>query len=505
MNLSVLASRLLGLLLAAVALVALLAPRNTRFVFVAPGVWAVALLTLGLWWVGRGRVGRWGETVARRPRRAVAVGALVGAGIVVAHLPLTLIDFTWDASGVFLAAERLGQGLPVGEAGDYFARYRNNIPLLALETAAVRVGAAVGIGPLAAVLTVQTLGVVAILATLGSTLVRLGQHAAVWPVQGLAVVLVGLNPQVGVPYSDLPTAALVSLALWAGVRAWTGAGRAWWVLALAALVPAMALKLYAVALALGALVLLPQLVRRHGRRVAAVGAAVALVGLSAGVLTIQAVSARTTGLTDERLDTVERAVPVLHFVALGTHDTGADSPVRTYGGWSEDHVSRVREVQDPDARRAMLLQTIREQVGERGVAGNVSFFSRKIAWVWGDGTFFGHGEGNDRFADGVLDPPWRSVQPWFIGSGEPYQKVTATLLQGVWVATLLTTATGLLRAARPGPVTAVCALTLIVLTGYLTLFEARPRYLVALLPVLLLLTGLTSFRSQRTGSNTPLP
>lgn len=36
------------------------------------------------------------------------------------------------------------------------------------------------------------------------------------------------------------------------------------------------------------------------------------------------------------------------------------------------------------------------------------------------------------------------------------------------------------------------SLTLLVLTGYLALFETRPRYLLSLLPVLFLMAGLTT-------------
>ena len=141
------------------------------------------------------------------------------------------------------------------------------------------------------------------------------------------------------------------------------------------------------------------------------------------------------------------------------------------------------------------------------MTGNVAFFSRKVAWTWGDGTFWAYGEGTDQDAVGALGPRWSGAQQWFIGSGEAYRRWTAPLTQGVWVGILLLTGVGTWR-HRNRVWVQLCALTLGILTAYLALFESRPRYLVALLPVLLLLTGLTTgstLRRQRRVGNTRMP
>ncbi|GGK66487.1 hypothetical protein [Ornithinimicrobium pekingense] len=488
-------TRGLALLLAAVAVVALVAPRNTWFVLPAVTVWVVTAAVVLLPLAGRRARSRVAEAVARRPAAAVGRGTAVAGLVVVAHLPLALIDFGWDARQVYWGAELLAADEELaGSRVEYFAKYPNNIPLLAMLSAAAKVGSWAGLSPLAGMLVAQTVGLLVVVWCLGSTLVRLDRPGAVWPVQALATVLLGLNPQVAIPYADLPTATFVAVALWAGARAWRGGGRGWWALAAVGLVLAVSLKPYAVALALGALALVPGLAARRGRLAATVTVAGAAAALAVGVLAVHAVSARVTGLPEERLVQVQHPYPVEHFLAMGTYDSQDPSPTRVYGGWNWEHASAMKHERDQQVRREISRDKIVAQVSERGVLGNLAFVAQKVAWTWGDGTFWAHGEGQDAARPGLLPGALGQVQQWFVGSGEPYRQHTAGVLQGVWVATLLLTAAGLWRAPA-SPWVATCALTLVVLTAYLGVFETRPRYLVALLPVLLVLAGLTAGRA----------
>lgn len=494
--------RALGFMLAVVAGVALLAPRNTWFVFPAGAVWVVTIVVLFASLGGARVADAMAREVARRPIRAVALGMTLGGVLVLLHLPLALIDFGWDARQVYWSVEKLADGRGLSEGGvEYFAKYPNNIPLLALMFGGGSLAFWLGLPVLAGMLAVQTVAVLVVLWCLGSSLVRLGRPGAVWPVQAMATVLLGLNAQTAIPYSDLPTAGLVALTLWAAVRAWTGAGRGWWVVALAALVLGISLKAYAVALAVGALALVPTLAQRRGRLLAGAVALGVLATLAAGVVGVHAGAARFTELPEDRRAQAMEPYPVEHFLAMGTYDSQDPSPTRSYGAWNWTHASAMRHEADPEARKEISRQKIVQQVGGRGVTGNLKFLAQKVAWTWGDGTFAAHWEGDDRSQPGTLPGRWGEMQPWFIGSGEPYRKYVAPLTQGVWVAVLLITSVGAWR-ARAHPWVTACALTLLVLTAYLGLFETRARYLVALLPVLFLLTGLTAGQA-RAGSSRP--
>lgn len=511
------APRLLAVCLAAVAALALVAPRNSWFVLPSAVVWTTTVLGLLVVAALRGPVlGRCDQLVRSRPRGAVAAGALVGGTLAAAHAWLAFVPFGWDARGTFDGAERIAEGAAFTETDwEYFARYPNNIPLALAESGIIDAGAAVGLSPVVAVVAAQVAGFVVLLWCLGSMLVMLDRHAAVLPVQGLATLLLGLNAGLAVPYSDFPAATLVAVALWAAVRGWSGRP-AWWLLALVAMVLAMGIKIYTVALAVGLLALVPALARQLGRLQAALVVVAVGVSLAVGVVAVHDVARRATGLTDDQLVRYDPGVPALHFLALGTYDSQEDSATRRYGGWSAEHIADTRAVKDPVAREQMLRAKVVAQVSERRVLGNIEFFAKKVGWTWGDGTFWAHGEGPDKTQGARLPGAAGQLQLWFIGSGEPYRRWTAGVVQGVWILTLLTTAVVACRRHRD-PWVRVGAMALLALAGYLMLFESRPRYLVALLPVLLLVAGLGRarvgarspraglVRRERTAPNTPMP
>lgn len=419
---------------------------------------------------------------------------------VLGHLPLAQIDFGWDARQVVWGVEELVGGEPLTQGREnYFSKYPNNIPVLALFTPGALLGDQLGLPPVTSMLLLQGVGVGVVVWCLGATMVLLDRPGSVLPVQALATVLLGLNPQTAIPYSDVPAATFVAVCLWAAVRADVTRRRRWWAVALLALVVAVSIKVYAVALACGALALVPELVRRRGARSAVAAVLAGALALGVGVAATTSAAARLTQLPSERLEQVQQPYPVEHFLAMGTYDSQDPSPTRVYGGWNWEHASTMKHQPDQELRRQISRDKIRTQVLERGVVGNLTFTARKIAWVWGDGTFWAHGEGVDRDEPGLLGSRWSALQSWFVGSGEPYRQVVAPALHGLWVATLLVTGVGLWR-VRSGPWVAACSVSLLALTGYLALFEARPRYLVALLPVLLVLTGLTAGAPPERGS-----
>lgn len=494
------AQRGIGLLLLVLAVSAVVAPVTSWFVLSARTVWILTALVLVLWWLGRRRSAPVARLVQRRPRRVVAVGAAVGGLLVLAHLPLAQIDFGWDARQVVWGVEELVAGEPLTQGRhNYFSKYPNNVPILALFTPGAMLGAELGLSPVVSMLLLQGLGVGVIIWCLGATMVLLDRPGSVLPVQALATALLGLNAQTAIPYSDVPAATFVAVCLWAAVRADVTRRRRWWVVALAALVAAVSIKVYAIALACGALALVPALARRRGATVAVAAVVGGAVALGAGVAATTTAAARLTQLPAERLEQIQDPYPMEHFLAMGTYDSQDPSPTRVYGGWNWEHASAMKHERDPELRREISRQKIRTQVLERGVVGNLSFTTRKIAWTWGDGTFWAHGEGVDREKPGLLPERWSPVQAWFIGSGEPYRQVVAPVLHSLWTATLLLTALGLWR-ARARPWVVACWVSLLALTGYLALFEARPRYLVALLPVLLVLAGLTAGSAPSRGS-----
>ncbi|WP_281965466.1 hypothetical protein [Serinicoccus marinus] len=471
-----------GLLVAAV--VALVTPLNGWLVFppvvvrVAAGVSLLVLVLLGRSLLRSGAGVGGGEARSGTLWAGAAAGTLLAG----AHAVLALIPFGWDARRIFSSASTLAVGEPLpAEALTYYARYPHNVRLLWLEQVAVEAGSVVSLPALGAVLLPHVLCVGVVLWSLGRAAQLLGHPRAVLPVQALALVLVGLSPNVAVPYTDLPAAAAVSVAALAMVRCGGAAGWSWpWALTGAvSLGLGVALKPYVVVLAI-ALVLVV-LWSRQWRRVVAV----ALLGaVSWGtVALLDVASARGTGLDAQRLAQVEAPFPPEHFLAMGTWDSAQDSPVRRWGAYRRDQVDATAAM-DPATRAADLRAQAWDQVGGRGLVGNLRFVGAKALWVWGDGTFWAHGEGADSRQASSLPESLSGMTAASRGAGELYDE-RAGVVQGLWVAVVLLTGAVLLR-ARADPLLTTWALALGGLTAYLLIFEARPRYVLALVPVVLL-------------------
>lgn len=468
--------------------VALVAPLNSWIAFRRPVVWVATAVALALlvWWLrrsgggarGSGRAGSSGR--GEVSRRTVWLGVALGTLASAVHAGLALIPFGWDARRIFASASRLGAGgvLPE-EALAYFARYPHNVRLLALEQGAVEVGGAVGLPALGAVLLPHVLCVAVVLWGVGRACVELGRPAGVPVVQVLATVLLGLSPNVAVPYTDVPAAAGVAVAAAAMARCSRSWHWGWAVLGALGLGLAVALKPYAAVLVIAAV-----LVALGSRRLVPVLRVGALGVVVAGTVVAVSVGAgAVTGLSQERLAQVEQPFPPEHFLAMGTWDSEEESVVRRWGAYRQDQVDATAAM-DPATRAEELREQARTQVAERGLVGNVRFFGAKAVWVWGDGTFWAHGEGADGVAPSSLPEPVSALTEASRGAGSLYPW-RAAVVQGIWLAVVLATAGALLR-ARPGPLLTTWVLALGGLTAYLMIFEARPRYLLAFLPLVLL-------------------
>jgi hypothetical protein len=416
---------------------------------------------------------------------AVAVTIVAGALAVASR-----ISFGWDAGVVASAAGTLARGGTLAaDQLDYFARFPNNVPFLAVETLAARTATPLGLSAVDGMIGLQVTLVAVITYCVGATALVLGRPALVLPVQLLAAVLVGWSPHVATPYTDVPAAALVSVAVLSMAHAHTAeaepARTRWAALSVVAVSAGALLKPYVgvllVAMAIMALVTAPSW---RGVRQALVRVALGGLLTAFTVLSLNLLAAHGTGLTEQRLDEVREPFPVELWVASGTFDSQDASPVRRYGAYNQALVDDTAALEDPQAQRAMLRARITDQITDRGVAGNLRFFAAKVAWVWGDGTFWAHGEGTDSqqpsaHRTGTL----QAVSEWTLATGDHYG-TRAAVVHGTWLSLLVVVGMTALRAPYHR-LHATWALALIGLSAYLMIFEARPRYVLALVPVVI--------------------
>src|SRR5262245_26915631 len=141
--------RLTGLLLVAVALVALLAPRpaniDYRWWVVGPTV-LVLLVVAAI-----ARVPKWLE------RRWVPAAVSVAGGAVATWVGLMgRYEYGWDARVIMDMARSLHAGRPLTDSDyAYLSLYPNNLPLLAIDRFGAEVGARLGLSPDAVLITLS--------------------------------------------------------------------------------------------------------------------------------------------------------------------------------------------------------------------------------------------------------------------------------------------------------------------------------------------------------------
>lgn len=429
---------------------------------------------------------------ARRPLLALCLGAVLVACGATAYALSAVISYGWDAGAVAHAAETLSRDQHIRDhLLDYFARFPNNVPLLALEQFMIDLGHTVSISPTVSLVVFQVLCVVVASLSLGCTAWLLDKPEWILPIQWVILVLLGLTPMVAAPYSDLPAAACVAVSL-AAVTALARCRSARQYFALCAatgffLAFAVVLKVYTVALLLGcavgvgAAIILSRSRRDRIRHVS--GAICAGVVFSLAFLASSSVAASSTGLHDDVLSDIREPFPAVMWLASGTYNTRDPSPVRRYGAYNQRIIDTTAAIDDQGERRDMLWDQVESNVTSYGPVATTRFFAMKVAWTWGDGTFWASGEGLD--SRQKAKPVLNQLEPLSeisVASGSRYP-LKAAVSQGFWLAMLAFLGYSLLK-MRPNVLATALCTTLVLVGGYLALFEARPRYVVAMVPVI---------------------
>ena len=309
--------------------------------------------------------------------------------------------------------------------------------------------------------------------------------------QALVVLLLAASPWSAVPYTDLPTvplvlgavamacAALGPFPVWARTLFVVGASG----LSAAAYLLKTTPATTGVAFVVAGLVVAIGLAGR--RRLVAL----LLVAVGAASFGVVAVGGSHLVYEAARVDKqdleLDRTPPVAWWLANGLITSTNRSGRHYYGSFSaqlvkDSRLLRGQVLQDWSERR---LHNQLEALG----FGIVPFEVDKQAFVWGDGMFFAWGEGRDYEAQRLEDrsPTARVVQQFQHPDGARYL-TRSSLTNGVWLFVLLWAGAGLLCAAYRRE-TLVLALTVLGIMAFLLLFQARSRYVLAYVPVVVAL------------------
>lgn len=510
--------RVLGVLLVATALVVLVDPRDPNVVFRRPlvlaGLLGAAVLTavavaldarIGSRPLGRGRAWSWAVAVA-----VAGVGA--GAGTSVARR-LEYV-YGWDAAVMARFSEALHtSGTMSPYAVDYLSRYPHNLPLLAMLNASRTAAGWAGTTMEVVFVALNGLGVAIVLLSSYALVRMLRGHRPALAAQLVLLLLLGASPWVAVPYTDLLVLPFVTVGLLLAVAAirarrmrslvplWLGSVA---VLAMGFPVKSTVMPaLVAVALVAGLVVLGSA---RDGVRPLALGVVLIAAGgvVFVGTTTAAVVAAQHVSRVDPARLVLDQAPPISWWVAMGLSTTPTADGRTYYGSYSG---TMVRESMTLRGEHLQVYseEALRARVSELGAGGLAAFAVDKQAFNWGDGMFFAWGEGLDADPDRLLrdDPSSRWVQSWNHVSGSHYLS-RASLTTGVWLFVVSWTGVGLIGAPYRREVLVVAA-TVLMFIGLLLVIQARSKYLLACLPVLVVLGGVVDPRSlrRRPATNSP--
>jgi len=480
----------LGAFLVAVAVAALVAPRAPFTQYRQPVVIGatVGFLLMGLLWRP--------PTVLRRVLRTRWMPWLVavtGGGLALVVGTSLRFPWSWDVGIAFRLARTLRTGgtLTDNEVA-YLSRYPNTHPLISVHRAAYAVAESTGWRVEATLV-----GFVGVAAGLSVLLV----YPLVAPVAGrvravaaqlVVVALVATSPWMAVPYTDvlampLLTGAVVLVLHAARRRDWLGGvqllGSA--ALTAAAIVLKTTPAVLVVAVAVVGLLLAIDLRARWRDSLGALVGTVVWIGVTlALVSTLTATATTALGpVTVARL-VPDRAPPVMWWVANGmTPSKSPGNPTR-YGGYNAAMVRDIAEL-DSTAATEWSREWIRHQWLRRGADDLALFYANKAAWNWGDGMFWAWGEGRDSVS--LTLPPTegvRGVVNAVDGNFGRWYPLRSDLAQGLWLALLLVTGIGALRARAPNRDVLLVGLTLLGITVFTLLFQGRSRYLLTFVPLL---------------------
>ena len=309
---------------------------------------------------------------------------------------------------------------------------------------------------------------------------------------GLYVLLIGLSPWVSIPYSDSMGLPFPCLAAWLalrkgkeGVRScvvrWSLVGLFTWI---GYCIKPQAIFVLAAVLLRGLFSLKEQRVRRT--------AVPSLAGLAAGLLVSSLLCTAAVNSLQLPLEE-EAAFGPTHFLMMGLNS-------ETMGVYSKDDVEFSKSFDTRKERSAADLQVAVERVRMLGIAGLARLGVQKTLTNYADGTFCWDGEGEFYIraverGDSGFGAFFRNLYYSRQWEGR-YFPLWANFVQLLWLAILLLGAVG---AWRAGDARVDCLmLSILALSAFELLFEARARYLYIYAPLYIALAvrGLDTRRKE---------
>ena len=182
------------------------------------------------------------------------------------------------------------------------------------------------------------------------------------------------------------------------------------------------------------------------------------------------------------LDSSQR-LGMSHFLMMGNNEEGG-------GLYVGDDVAYSKSFATPQERKKANIQRTFERMKDMGIAGYLRFLAKKMLTVYNDGTYAWGGEGN--FFMVVFQQPDNHIAVFLRNiyyADHKYYDIYVTVMQSIWVFVLGAAAvSGLGKENRQEII--VLMLSIVGLTLFEVLFEARARYLYTYAPVFCILAAI---------------
>lgn len=456
------------------------------------------LVTLGLAWLLE-RATPWLErhTVVRRAGVAAAVASVFGVqlrtGIAIRYPP------GWDAGIMEILAHGVAYDyLPTERAVLSIDQYPNNALLTALLTRWLELCRWGGVDDYE----LQFVGINALVMCASVALAyavarRIASPATAYVTLFLAGALLTLSPWIGVAYSDTLGMIFPIAIAWLYVRLRSVRSRPvvvalWFALAVVASLGYQVKPTVIFAAGAAVAVALIGLHWRTWSRATITWRGIVAVALAAGFLAGGAIGARVVGgvgLTPTA-GAEQVALPATHFLMMGAQDESF------WGAYYGDDVTLTRSIPPGRERFVNGIRVYGERVSDMGVVGYATFLHDKANWTYGDGSFFAFGEGGmkpEPIPWASTDPLSRSIQNWMGPRGAHFGTLLAWW-QVVWLSVLALVAVPAVWWRRElfTPSATMLRVGILMLTAFLLLFEARPRYLYLYLPFFFVLAAVSA-------------
>ena len=454
----------------------------------------LALMCAYLWLTGSGRVLRLrAYRLAAQHKNCLYLLCLLLLLLTQVYIARNvLFRAGWDPGAVLQFAHGRAQSIPPsGWESAYFSRCPNNLLLTWFYSFALRVNQAVGVwnGSESSSYLMSLVFINCLISCAASALVfgsvkRLtGSGRCARLAWAVYCALIGLSPWFLVAYSDAVGLLFPILICYLLIRPFRSRLVKGLLIGFAGCVgylikPQAVIVLIAVMIVKGL-----SLLRLNCRKAVGLCVRTAVPMVAAALITFGLYQRVVTPAMGLRLDP-EASFTIPHFLMIGLNE-------ETTGGYSEEDVRFSASFKTNEERGRANLQRAMERLKTFGPAGYAEFLVKKTLFNYNDGTFGWGGEGD--FSNWVCQDVNTKASPllksiyYHQGTNHHY---LATFFQGVWLLILagcLLAGCALRRQPREAAEKmAVVLLSLVGLTLFELLFEARARYLYTFAPVYLL-------------------